>query len=86
MNWVNLHLCSNVLYFAISEDGQQNLDAIAREKIVKFVLTLMGEYFKIVEDRLELEVKYIKQNSKHLQPYILFSRLTDIGLSYSLYI
>ena len=37
------------------EDGQQNLDAIAREKIVKFVLSLMGEYFKIVEDRLELE-------------------------------
>ncbi len=40
----------------ISEDEQQNLDAIAREKIMKFVLSLMGEYFKIVENRLELEV------------------------------
>ena len=66
MNWVHLYLCLNALYFAISEDGQQNLDAIAREKIMKFVSPLMGEYFKIVEDRLELEVKYIKQNI--LQP------------------
>ena len=40
----------------IRDGEQKNLDAIAREKIVKFVLSLMGEYFKAVEDRLELEV------------------------------
>ena len=50
--------CFEIFVFLnfISEDEQQNLDAIAREKIMKFVLSLMGEYFKIVENRLELEV------------------------------
>ena len=48
--------CIMYFHFETSGHEQQNLDAIAREKIMKFVLSLMGEYFKIVEDRLELEV------------------------------
>ena len=37
---------------------------MAREKISAFVLSLMGEYFKIVEKRLELEVSHAKVMSK----------------------
>ena len=61
--WITFSLIKCLLLRnCISEGEQQNLDAIAREKIVKFVLSLMGEYFKIVEDRLELEVNTIMPN------------------------
>lgn len=40
------------------EEDKENLDSMAREKISKFVLSLMGEYFQSVEERLELETAH----------------------------
>lgn len=40
------------------QEEKENLDSMAREKISAFVLSLMGEYFKIVEKRLELEITH----------------------------
>ena len=40
-----------------SEEDKENLDSMAKEKISNFVLSLMGDYFKTVEERLELEVR-----------------------------
>ncbi|XP_046850741.1 vacuolar protein sorting-associated protein 51 homolog isoform X2 [Xenia sp. Carnegie-2017] len=41
-----------------SKDEHQVLDAIAQEMIAKFVSSLMGEFFKVIEQRFDLEINY----------------------------
>ena len=65
-----------------------NLDSMARQKISSFVLSLMGEYFKCVEERLELEVRFIVDTLTESEMYLCidktFSACTpsDFALEY----